>query len=875
MRLLLFFLLLSATCYGQTTTFSGILTDASGEAVAGASVVVKSLTSEVIMSYGISARSGKYSIKFSSPDSLLRLEVRLLGYKMQKLLLLNQSAQLDFVLEEDTTTLDEVMVEAEPIKQLGDTISYLTDAFAQETDRSIADVLKRLPGIDVTEEGKILYQGKPINKYYIEGLDLLGGRYNLANDNLPHKEVSEVQVLENHQPIRVLDSLVFSDQAALNIKLKSAYTVTGQAEAGAGAAPLLWQANVTPMVLSKRQQMLSSYQSNNTGHDVGRQKLILTFDDLEMKLTEMRQQQWVGLAPLQKPPFRKQRWLDNRAHLGSVNYLKKVNNELELRLNSSYYNDLQQLKGRTFTRFFFPGDTIEISEVANNNLYFNSLEVELAAEKNVKKSFLKNSLKLQREWNSQSGSLQLNEQPLQQQVEQPLFTLTNSLKRIFPLGKQLLNFSSVAGFSNVPQRLSLQPGHSSALFTTTEPNAALEQHVNHRKWYTDNTIGFTRKIGSVTLSPEAGVAYTRQQLNTTLFTGEAVVADGFGQNQLQWEEATAYAKAKAEYNKKGLNLHLQLPININYFYLHDRHLERQQELRLPTIEPQLGFTYHFGPSFILSSSGGLNYNFGSINQLHYGYILNNYRSLQRIDSPLPQTRSISHSTRLSYKNPLNTLFINAALMTNNSERNLLYRNVLDEKGILLLEAIAQDNTSSSTTVSAQAGKFFPELRTNIRLSSSYGSQQAEQLFNTETAVVQTTSRVLKAKADVELFNWLAAGFTTTHSRFTNTIAGERNQPVRQQRYLLGLSFQVAKYHTVNLQNEYLYNSLFTETAQFHFVDLSYRFSLKKHNIDVDVMLQNLFDTESYRTLSIDSFRYIETNFALRPRQALVKLRFSL
>jgi hypothetical protein len=44
-----------------------------------------------------------------------------------------------------------------------------------------------MPGIEVPD-GKILYQGKAINKYYIEGLDL--GKYNLANDNLPYQEVS-------------------------------------------------------------------------------------------------------------------------------------------------------------------------------------------------------------------------------------------------------------------------------------------------------------------------------------------------------------------------------------------------------------------------------------------------------------------------------------------------------------------------------------------------------------------------------------------------------------------------------------------------------------------------------------------------------------
>jgi hypothetical protein len=56
-----------------------------------------------------------------------------------------------------------------------------------------------MPGIEVLPDGKILYQGKAINKYYIEGLDIRR-KYNLANDNLPYQEVSQVQILENHQP---------------------------------------------------------------------------------------------------------------------------------------------------------------------------------------------------------------------------------------------------------------------------------------------------------------------------------------------------------------------------------------------------------------------------------------------------------------------------------------------------------------------------------------------------------------------------------------------------------------------------------------------------------------------------------------------------
>jgi hypothetical protein len=77
-------------------------------------------------------------------------------------------------------------------------------------------------------------------------MDLLEGKYNLANQNLPHASVSSVQVLENHQPIRILDSLVPTDRASLNIKLKNNITVTGSGRAGMGTSPLLWDAGIYP-----------------------------------------------------------------------------------------------------------------------------------------------------------------------------------------------------------------------------------------------------------------------------------------------------------------------------------------------------------------------------------------------------------------------------------------------------------------------------------------------------------------------------------------------------------------------------------------------------------------------------------------------------
>jgi hypothetical protein len=93
---------------------------------------------------------------------------------------------------------------------------------------------------------KFYIKVKLINNY-IEGLDLLEGKYNLANDNLPYQEVSQVQILENHQPIKhwIVYSFLIE---RLNIKLKTPILLQVKL-GGSGFSPLLWDANITDAFL--------------------------------------------------------------------------------------------------------------------------------------------------------------------------------------------------------------------------------------------------------------------------------------------------------------------------------------------------------------------------------------------------------------------------------------------------------------------------------------------------------------------------------------------------------------------------------------------------------------------------------------------------
>jgi hypothetical protein len=377
---------ISISCFSQVN-ISGNLKNESGLSISGASVTITELNTDNILNYSITNGKGYFSISINNKVAQLQLNIRSMGFKMVTKIIDNKTQTLNFVLEDEITELKEVVIKPNAINKRGDTLNYSVNAFTKQEDRTIADVLKNMPGIEVLDDGKILYQGKPINKYYIEGLDLLEGKYNLANSNLPHKEVVKVQVLENHQPIRLLDSLVYSDQAAINIKLKNSYTFTGQAELGFGFSPVLWDVNITPILFSKKRQMLSSYQSNNTGNNVASQLKTLTIEDLlEQFERNDEKEDWLAIQQLEVPNFSEVRWLDNNIHLISTNYLQKLKNDYELRLNVSYLNDYRKQKGFTNTQFFTANDTIALFENKYNQLYTNTIETNLTLQKNTDKN---------------------------------------------------------------------------------------------------------------------------------------------------------------------------------------------------------------------------------------------------------------------------------------------------------------------------------------------------------------------------------------------------------------------------------------------------------------------------------------------------------
>ena len=124
-----------------------------------------------------------------------------------------------------------------PVSIKGDTIVYDADSFTNGTEDKLGDVLKKLPGVEVNDDGDITVEGQVVEKVQVEGKDFFEGDSRLATKNIPADAVSKVEVLKNYNNQSQLKGLGNDqDRYVINIKLKEGKKKFwfGEATVGAG-----------------------------------------------------------------------------------------------------------------------------------------------------------------------------------------------------------------------------------------------------------------------------------------------------------------------------------------------------------------------------------------------------------------------------------------------------------------------------------------------------------------------------------------------------------------------------------------------------------------------------------------------------------------
>ena len=191
-------LLLALSLSAQNHKITLQLQDATtGEAVGFATVSVTPAKGQA--KYTLSGSDGKATIEKVRAGSYT-LKAELLGYKpYEKVIELKADANLGIIkMEQDQEVLDAASVSAvgNPIIIKKDTIEYNASSFKISDDNMLVDLLKKLPGIEVGEDGSITSNGETISKITIDGKTFFLDDPQLASSNLPAKLVEKVKVIK-------------------------------------------------------------------------------------------------------------------------------------------------------------------------------------------------------------------------------------------------------------------------------------------------------------------------------------------------------------------------------------------------------------------------------------------------------------------------------------------------------------------------------------------------------------------------------------------------------------------------------------------------------------------------------------------------------
>ncbi|MFN4147735.1 MAG: hypothetical protein ACK4GN_18070 [Runella sp.] len=862
------------------TVITGKSTQTNQSPLANTNITLHLPNSSAILAFAITDAKGLYSISIKSDADSLVLKVYRLGYATQLQTIHNHSQEVNFVLTEQEIELKEVIVREKPITQSGDTLSYSVNAFKTQADRAIGDVIRRLPGVEVQPDGKILYQGKPINKYYIEGLDLLDGRYSLANENLPADAVSQVEILQNHQPIKMLDSLVFSENAAFNIRLKNKVTATGTARLGVGMSPFLWEGNGTPMLFTQGQQLIASYQTNNIGQNVGQQIKILTAEDVLNPFEKGNfQKTWVRVVPLATPTFSDTRWLDNNIHLGSVNFLKKLTKGYEFRMNLSYLNDHQLQIGRTQTISYIPTDTIEIIEEKRNKFIFNRLEGSFLLQKNDREKYFKNQLSFRRQWDSEIGLLLLNGSPLTQRVRSPFYDLSNHLKNIFKIKRQVLTVQSFISLQNAPQSLLVTPGQFIDLLNNGLDYSKLNQEVALRSFFIHNMLSLTKGLGKgFSVSPQVGFQIESRNLETQLKRSfEAETLERIGsifENGLKWQKVHAYAKLQSQYRQNKWRLTLNTPLNFYDFVVEDTSLRQQQRQRQFTFEPRINASYEATPFWTITATISRQNIFGDIDDVFYGYLLRNYRTIERRAAPLPANVSQGGSLNISYRNPVASIFGHISYSKRFIDNNLLYSTQINANGAVESNASTSPNRATNDILMANVSKYLAELKTQLTLEGQLMQTERPQIINSSLTNVLNQNITYGLRINGKIAKWADWEYRYKKMNFINQVNQQTNPPTSQLIQQFNLNLYPARGLYIGFKNDYYLNRLMSQSNHTLFSDLILRYTWQKRKIDFETVFNNLWNTSQLSLVSVNTFSYLESSYQLRPRQLIQRVRFS-
>lgn len=219
---------ISEDMFGRTsfTVKAQVLDSLTKEPVAFASAYLRHPKDTVITSFALTDTLGKATLKdVAKGEHLLCIEY--LGYKpvYRKIFVRSNYDAKVILMQPDDKVLKAASVSAvgTPMEMKGDTLVYNASSFRVMSNDNLADLLKKMPGVEVGEDGTVKVNGKEVSKITVGGRTFFLGDNKATLDNLPARIVDKVKVIDKESESAEFTGIKGDKEKVMDVELKEEY----------------------------------------------------------------------------------------------------------------------------------------------------------------------------------------------------------------------------------------------------------------------------------------------------------------------------------------------------------------------------------------------------------------------------------------------------------------------------------------------------------------------------------------------------------------------------------------------------------------------------------------------------------------------------
>ena len=797
-------------------------------------------------SYGISDKKGLMKLQTHLNDWL---EFSFLGYEKLKInISSNQSPRTHIVfMKPSTVALREVQIKAPPISARNDTLVYRVSAFTKAGDRHLEDVLKRLPGVKVSANGTVSIQGKAINKFYIEGMDLMGNNYNQVTQNMPIDAVTSVEVLENHQPVKMLQGKQLSDKAALNIKIDKSHKSRpfGELEGGLGLSPTRWDNRAFVTHIANKSQLLLSGKMNNTGNDLSEETTEhIDVTDLEAFEPITSPLLTTDLVQEQLP---QNRYLYNKSYAGGVNFLRKLSDNSTLRFNTQLYED-HSSRNNSIEYIFGGLHPLSLREDASMKKKDFTIVPILKYELNSANTFVSDELRVSVSKKSAITAILSNESSINETVKTHPSYIQNYFSSSFPVGNTILQAKSLIRYFDRTESLN-DISDSTIIYNCS------------------NRYAFKSFVAKGTLSTKFLLFRNYLDLGVKAYYHN----NSYDYNGNTHHQDLNVIFSPSYYVKYGKRSGLTIALPIGWMYA--RLLPVNESIKnrgFFSFSPEFSINHVFSDELSLGFSASIGNSNDTKPFYSPDFLRIGYRTVYLYDSNLYKNTDYLLSLRLRYRNLASMFFSNLSVSYSNGKRESYFHYDYTDS-LNIIRQIQGENNYKTFIINGMADKTFVDAGLSLKTEITYN--QNSYLLSQSSELMNNKSHVLSAmvSSTFHKYKWLTLILDATGTLFWEKNSYHDSETLSSVNANASIYLFPFKGFEIKLKCQ----SLTNEISESHYksltlFDASMHYKINK-TWEIGLTGTNLLNTKLYSVTQNSGLNSYNTLLPLRGREVLAKL----